>query len=65
MFILQKGHQPGVYVPLRALFLVYLIFIFTTTMTFKLIYFYPTETFMVKVKVTESLTEIGNFENIC
>ena len=24
MFILKKGHQPGVYVPLRALFLVYL-----------------------------------------
>ena len=23
MFILKKGHQPGVYVPLRALFLVY------------------------------------------
>ena len=22
MFILEKGHQPGVYVPLRALFLV-------------------------------------------
>ena len=25
MFILKKGHQPGVYVPLRALFLVYTI----------------------------------------
>ena len=24
MFILLKGHQPGVYVPLRALFLVYI-----------------------------------------
>ena len=24
MFILKKGHQPGVYVPLRALFLVQL-----------------------------------------
>ena len=24
MFILKKGHQPGVYVPLRALFLVLL-----------------------------------------
>ena len=24
MFILKKGHQPGVYVPLRALFLVIL-----------------------------------------
>ena len=23
MFILKKGHQPGVYVPLMALFLVY------------------------------------------
>ena len=23
MFILKKGHQPGVYMPLRALFLVY------------------------------------------
>ena len=26
MFILKKGHQPGVYVPLRALFLVMLDF---------------------------------------
>ena len=26
MFILKKGHQPGVYVPLRALFLVFLAF---------------------------------------
>ena len=25
MFILKKGHQPGVYVPLRALFLVELM----------------------------------------
>ena len=25
MFILKKGHQPGVYVPLRALFLVFLV----------------------------------------
>ena len=25
MFILKKGHQPGVYVPLRALFLVLII----------------------------------------
>ena len=27
MFILKKGHQPGVYVPLRALFLVLFSFI--------------------------------------
>ena len=27
MFILKKGHQPGVYVPLRALFLVSYVFI--------------------------------------
>ena len=27
MFILKTGHQPGVYVPLRALFLVYIIFV--------------------------------------
>ena len=27
MFILKKGHQPGVYVPLRALFLVFLVLI--------------------------------------
>ena len=27
MFILKKGHQPGVYVPLRALFLVILKFL--------------------------------------
>ena len=27
MFILKKGHQPGVYVPLRALFLVFKVFI--------------------------------------
>ena len=26
MFILKKGHQPGVYVPLRALFLVFRLF---------------------------------------
>ena len=26
MLILKKGHQPGVYVPLRALFLVFTIF---------------------------------------
>ena len=25
MFILKKGHQPGVYVPLRALFLVLIV----------------------------------------
>ena len=25
MFILKKGHQPGVYVPLEALFLVMLV----------------------------------------
>ena len=28
MFILKKGHQPGVYVPLRALFLVFNDFIY-------------------------------------
>ena len=28
MFILKKGHQPGVYVPLRALFLVVCCFCF-------------------------------------
>ena len=27
MFILKKGHQPGVYVPLRALFLVFFSFL--------------------------------------
>ena len=27
MFILKKGHQPGVYVPLRALFLVVFPFV--------------------------------------
>ena len=27
MFILKKGHQPGVYVPLRALFLVFFCFV--------------------------------------
>ena len=26
MFILKKGHQPGVYVPLRALFLVRIVY---------------------------------------
>ena len=26
MFLLMKGHQPGVYVPLRALFLVLMVF---------------------------------------
>ena len=29
MFILKKGHQPGVYVPLRALFLVVLMLLYT------------------------------------
>ena len=29
MFILKKGHQPGVYVPLRALFLVLYVLCFT------------------------------------
>ena len=33
---------------------VYLIFTFTITMPFKLINFYPQDTFMVKVKVTET-----------
>ena len=33
---------------------VHLISIFTTTMPFKLIYFYPQDTFMVRVKVTET-----------
>ena len=27
MFILKKGHQSGVYVPLRALFLVFMVLI--------------------------------------
>ena len=27
MFILKKGHQPGVYMPLRALFLVYFVWV--------------------------------------
>ena len=29
MFILKKGHQPGVYVPLRALFLVSMVINYT------------------------------------
>ena len=33
MFILKKGHQPGVYVPLRALFLV----IFASSLEFMMI----------------------------
>ena len=33
---------------------VYLIVTFTITMPFKLIYFHPQDTFMVKVKVTET-----------
>ena len=37
MFILKKGHQPGVYVPLRALFLVHN---FLQTVLSELIYFY-------------------------
>ena len=32
MFILKKGHQPGVYVPLRALFLVRVIIGFILTL---------------------------------
>ena len=34
MFILQKGHQPGVYVPLRALFLVHYTFSSVKVATF-------------------------------
>ena len=34
MFILKKGHQPGVYVPLRALFLVgYVVSIYMCLMS--------------------------------
>ena len=47
---------------------VYLIFIFTTTMPFNLIYFHTPNTFKVKVMVTETSifwSKIGNFENIC
>ena len=33
MFILKKGHQPGVYVPLRALFLVLLFNVITLFIT--------------------------------
>ena len=36
MFILKKGHQPGVYVPLRALFLVIHILITTYQKSFRL-----------------------------
>ena len=32
MFILKKGHQPGVYVPLRALFLVLFAHILITSL---------------------------------
>ena len=33
MLILKKGHQPGVYVPLRALFLVYNLITFSYAST--------------------------------
>ena len=35
MFILKKGHQPGVYVPLRALFLVLLVVIHSWSFIYK------------------------------
>ena len=41
MFILKKGHQPGVYVPLRALFLVNIASLWKTlqpTLLFYLMY---------------------------
>ena len=34
MFILKKGHQPGVYVPLRALFLVINDYMYPLTQLF-------------------------------
>ena len=46
MFILKKGHQPGVYVPLRALFLVnfipgfHLMFIFNISIKISMILAY-------------------------
>ena len=42
MFILKKGHQPGVYVPLRALFLVSHVFSPLVNYIFSLAIFYPT-----------------------
>ena len=35
MFILKKGHQPGVYVPLRALFLVEAVLTSTHNLCFR------------------------------
>ena len=41
MFILKKGHQPGVYVPLRALFLVFLLGIFGISIHYVFKHFGP------------------------
>ena len=57
MFILKKGHQPGVYVPLRALFLV-LIY---TRQKFKLVlhcYFYQAQLKVFGLKPKEILKTI-------
>ena len=39
MFILKKGHQPGVYLPLRALFLV--LYLLKAKSNFTLIMYIP------------------------
>ena len=41
MFILKKGHQPGVYVPLRALFLVLLLSVTSVHVTVLSTLLYP------------------------
>ena len=53
MFILKKGHQPGVYVPLRALFLVVFPFVRSYVRlfvcSFVRSYFLPSRGICVKV----------------
>ena len=39
MFILKKGHQPGVYVPLRALFLLYTAHVETKILLYNIMIF--------------------------
>ena len=41
MFILKKGHQPGVYVPLRALFLVFIMSLMSSLIGYKAWLLYP------------------------
>ena len=59
MFILKKGHQPGVYVPLRALFLVFCLFFLNLNFVFfqaLLISTYVDSRYLMRVTLTIDFT---------